>query len=263
MGEDGMELNGKVAFITGGGGGIGEGIAEAFAEQDMKLVLADLDQGRAQAQADKYGDGAFALKLDVTSLDSWAAARAEALGRFGQVDVLCNNAGVSIPWNPLVDVPVEEFDLAIKVNLYGVYFGVKTFGPHMMARRSGHIVNTSSFNGLLSMGPMGPYSASKSGVTALSVSLRQEMAAYGVGVSTVYPGATRSRMTSSIQERHKDVMRTRKIMEPVWIGRAIVKAIEQNEAHIISHPNLRPAWDAWVGELAASFGEPADPDYRV
>ena len=257
-----MELTGKVAFITGGGGGIGEGMAEALAEKGMKLVLADLDQGRAESEAGKYGDHALALELDVTSLESWAAAREKALGHFGQVDILCNNAGVSIPWNPLVDVPVEEFDLAIKVNLYGVYYGVKTFGPDMIARRSGHIVNTSSFNGLLSMGTMGPYSASKFGVTALSVSLRQEMAPHGVGVSTVYPGATRSRMTSAIQERYKDVMRTQKIMEPVWIGRAVVKAIEQNEAHVISHPGLKPAWDAWMEELGASFGEPADPNYQ-
>ena len=258
-----MELNDKVAFITGGGGGIGEGIAQAFAEKGMKLVLADLDQGRATTEAAKYGDRALALEIDVTSLKSWAAARDEAIGRFGQVDVLCNNAGVSIPWNPLVDVPVEEFDLAIKVNLYGVYYGVKTFGPDMIARKSGHIVNTSSFNGLLSVGTMGPYSASKFGVTALSAALRQEMAPHGVGVSTVYPGATRSRMTSAIQERYKDVMRTQEIMEPVWIGRAVVKAIEQNEAHVISHPGLKPAWDGWIEELGASFGEPADPDYRA
>ena len=258
-----MELNDKVAFITGGGGGIGEGMAEAFAEKGMKLVLADLDQERAEAEAGKYGERALALELDVTSPDSWASARGKAIERFGQVDVLCNNAGVSIPWNPLVNVPIEEFDLAVKVNLYGVYYGVRTFGLDMIARKSGHIVNTSSFNGLLSVATMAPYSASKFGVTALSAALRQEMAPYGVGVSTVYPGATRSRMTSAIQERYKDVMRSQNIMEPVWIGRAVVKAIEQNKAHVISHPGLKPAWDGWMEELAASFGEPADPNYRA
>src|SRR5690242_11951210 len=85
--EDRMELNGKVAFITGGGGSIGEGMAEAYAEKDMKLVLADLAQGRAKAEAEKYGERALALELDVTSLDSWSAARERALARFGQVDV--------------------------------------------------------------------------------------------------------------------------------------------------------------------------------
>lgn len=256
-----MELAGKVAFITGGGGGIGEGMAEAFAEKGMKSVLADVDVGRARAEAAKYGDDAMALALDVTSPADWDRARAAVLERFGQVDVLCNNAGISIAWNALVDVPEDEFDRAMKINVYGVYNGIRTFGPDMIARGSGHIVNTSSFNGLISMGTMGPYSASKFAVTALSVSLRQEMAPHGVGVSTVYPGATRSNMTSEIFARYPEQVREQKIMEPVWIGRAVVAAIEQNKPHVISHPGLKPAYDAWVTEVSEAFGEPAQPGY--
>ena len=257
-----MDLMGKVAFITGGAGGIGVGMAEAFAEKGMRFVLADIDGERAQEAADSFGACALGLDLDVTSLESWQVAREQALARFGQVDVLCNNAGVSVAWSSLVDIPTEDFDLAIKVNLYGVFNGVKTFGPDMVGRRSGHIVNTASFNGLISMPTMGPYSASKFGVTALSVAMRGEMAPHGVGVSTVYPGATRSGMTKALGERYPDRMNTRSIMEPVWVGRAVVMDIENNRAHVISHPNLKPAFDAWIGELDAAFGEPADPDYR-
>jgi NAD(P)-dependent dehydrogenase (short-subunit alcohol dehydrogenase family) len=257
-----MDLEGKVAFITGGGGGIGGGMAEALFEKGMKVVLADLKPDDARAEAAKYGDRAIAVPLDVTSPQSWAAARAEALERFGAVDVLCNNAGVSIEWTPLVDVPPEQFDLAIKVNLYGVYYGVKAFGPDMVARKAGHIVNTSSLNGLISMGTMGPYSASKFAVTALSEALRQEMAPHGVGVSTVYPGATRSGMTAAIAERRPDVMGLQNIMEPVWVGRAVARAIEQNQAHVISHPGPKPVWERWVNELGESFGEPAQPGYK-
>jgi NAD(P)-dependent dehydrogenase (short-subunit alcohol dehydrogenase family) len=256
-----MNLEGKVAFITGGGGGIGGGLAEAFYEKGMKLILADLRVEDARAEAAKYGDRAIAQPLDVTSPESWAAARAAALQHFGAVDVLCNNAGVAIEWAPLVEVPQEQFDLAMKVNLYGVYNGVKAFGPDMIGRKGGHIVNTASFNGLISMRTMGPYSASKFAVTALSVALRQEMAEHGVGVSTIYPGVTRSGMTAEIAERRPDVMRKQNIMEPVWIGRAAVRAIELNLPHVISHPNLKATWDAWVGELADAFGEPAQPGY--
>lgn len=256
-----MELAGKVAFISGGGGGIGVGMAEAFAEKGMRFVLADLDAERASSAAARFGDRALAVALDVTSPESWRAARGAAIARFGQVDVLCNNAGVSIAWNALTEVPPEEFDLAMKVNVYGVFHGVQTFGPDMISRKSGHIVNTSSFNGLISMPVMGPYSASKFGVTALSVALRGEMAPHGVGVSTVYPGATRSGMTEAIGARYKDRMRTQAIMEPVWVGRAVVAAIEANRAHVISHPNLKPAFDAWISELDESFGAPADPNY--
>lgn len=256
-----MELVGRTAFITGGGGGIGEGMAEAFAEQGMKLVLADIAPERAEAEAAKYGHDAMAVQLDVTSPESWKGAREKALERFGQVDVLCNNAGISIVWNPLVDVPPEDFERVIKVNLFGVYHGVKTFGPDMIARKIGHIVNTSSFNGLISLGTMGPYSASKFAVTALTAALRQEMAAHGVGVSAVYPGATRSHMTSEIAARHGDAMRTQKLMEPVWLGRAVVAAIEQNKPHVISHPGMKPVLDAWIDELLGAFGEPAQPGY--
>jgi NAD(P)-dependent dehydrogenase (short-subunit alcohol dehydrogenase family) len=257
-----VKLEGRVAFITGGGGGIGGGLAEALFEKGAKLVLADRRLEAAQAQAAKYGESAIALPLDVTLPESWALARASALDRFGAVDVLCNNAGVSIEWSPLVDVPPEAFDLAIQVNLYGVYYGVKTFGPDMVSRKMGHIVNTSSVNGLVSMGTMGPYSASKFAVTALSAALRQEMAEHGVGVTAVYPGATRSGMTEAIAERRPDVMGAHANMEPVWVGRAAVRAIEQNLAHVISHPeSTRRLWDPELRQLADSFGEPAQPGY--
>ena len=259
--ENEMELAGKTVFITGGGGGIGTGLAEAFAEQGMKLVLADIDLDRAEGEAAKFGTDAMGLKIDVISPESWAWAKQAVTDRFGPVEVLCNNAGVSVQWNALVDVPPEDFERAFQVNVFGAYHGVRTFGPDMIARKSGHIVNTSSFNGLISMGTMGPYSASKFAVTALSVALRQEMAPHGVGVSTIYPGATRSLMTSEIFERYPDKVRDQKVMEPVWVGRAVVAAIEQNQPHVISHPALKPAFDAWIAEVMDAFGEPAQPGY--
>lgn len=256
-----MELAGRTAFITGGGGGIGEGLAEAFAEKGMNLVIADINADAAVAQAGKYGTAAVGLKLDVTLPNSWQRAKQCALDRFGQVDVLCNNAGISLPWQPLIDVLPGDFERAFQVNTFSVHHGVRAFGPDMIARRCGHIVNTSSFNGLISHGTMGPYSASKFAVTALTVALREEMAPHGVGVSAIYPGATRSLMTAEIFARRPDIARDRKVMEPIWIGRATVAAIEQNRPHIISHPALKPNYDAWVAEVAGSFGEPAQPGY--
>lgn len=258
-----MELTGATALITGGGGGIGEGLAEAFVEQDMNVVLADINGDAAAAQAARYGAAALALELDVTSPDSWDRAKRVALDRFGRVDVLCNNAGISLPWQPLIEVTPEDFSRVFQANTFSIHHGVRAFGPDMIARRRGHIVNTSSFNGLISHGTMGPYSASKFAVTALSVALREEMTPHGVGVSTIYPGATRSLMTAEIFARHPDLVREQKFMEPVWIGRAAVKAIQRNEPHIISHPALKPAFDAWIGEVLAAFGEPAQPGYSA
>src|SRR5262249_51527880 len=95
-----MQLQDKTAFITGGGGGIGAGMAEAFAEKGMKLVPADVDRDYAETIAARFGKRAIAIQLDVTSLDSWSRAREIARNRFGAVDVLCNNAGVSTPRLP-------------------------------------------------------------------------------------------------------------------------------------------------------------------
>ncbi|MGE3692730.1 MAG: SDR family oxidoreductase [Novosphingobium sp.] len=257
-----MELNGKVAFITGGGGGIGSGIAEAMVEKGMRVVLADIDPARAQEIAMPFGDAAMAVEIDVTSLHSWALAREKALAHFGEVHVLCNNAGISIKWQPLVDLDPELFARTIAINLTGVFNGVKTFGHDLMARGEGHIVNTTSLNGLLSMGSMGPYASSKFAVTALTKALRDEMAPHGVGVSAVYPGLTRSHMSMDIAKRDEPHMRSMEMMEPVWLGRAVVRAIETNQPHIITHPGAKPALEAWFGEILDAFGEPAQPGYR-
>lgn len=265
-----MNLKGKTAFITGGGGGIGGGMAEAFAEQGMKVVVADIDLAAAEAQAAALDCEALALAIDVTSRDSWAAAKAAAYARFGEVDVLCNNAGISVAWKPLVDMEPETFDRAIQINLYGVFNGVKTFGPDMIARGSGHICNTSSLNGLICMGTMGTYSASKFAVTALTDALRDEMAPHGVGVSALYPGLTRSKMSLAVRpggdlngnSEAGEAMKSMVMMEPVWLGRAVVQAIGDGRHHIISHPSAKPALEAWFKEILDSFGEPADPDYK-
>lgn len=256
-----MNLSGKTAFITGGGGGIGSGMAEAFVERGMRVVLADVDLDRAREVAKRLGEAGMAVELDVTSLHSWALARERALAHFGEVHVLCNNAGISIRWQPLADLNPDLFARTFAINVTGVFNGVKTFGHDMMARKQGHIVNTSSLNGLLSMGTMGPYSASKFAVTALTKALRDEMTPHGVGVTAVYPGLTRSHMSMDISKRHEAHMQSMEMMEPVWLGRAVAKAIETNQAHVITHPGAKPALEAWQNEILSAFGEPAQPGY--
>lgn len=259
----GDKFNGKVAFITGGGGGIGGGIAQAFAEQGMKLVLADIDLALAQQQAEAFGDSALAVALDVTSLDSWAAAKAAAYKRFGQVDVLCNNAGISQARAPLDQVPSETFASVIAINVTGVFNGVKTFADDMRQRRSGHIVNTSSMNGLIAYGSFGAYSASKYAVTGMSEALRDELAPFDVGVSILFPGLTRSRM--SLGDAAKGFISQAAIesrmMEPVWLGRAVVKAIADNQLYILSHVDHRSVVEERFQNILSSFGAHAQPGY--
>jgi NAD(P)-dependent dehydrogenase (short-subunit alcohol dehydrogenase family) len=263
-----MQMQNKVAFITGGGGGIGGGMAQAFVERGMKLILADVDKDYAQAAAAPFGDQAIAIELDVTSLSSWASARDLAEQRFGGVDILCNNAGISLPRAPLHELAPEQFARVMAVNVTGVYNGIVTFVPMMLERRSGHIVNTSSMNGLLAHQTMAAYSASKFAVDGLSDALRDELAAFGIGVSVLYPGLTRSRMSLSSEsgannnEIPREVLEAN-MMDPVWIGRAVVKAIEENHPHIISHPGYLPVVAQRFARITAAFGEPAQPGYRT
>jgi len=261
-----MDIAGKVVLITGGGGGIGAGIAEAFVEKGARVAVTDINLDYAKAEADRIGHGVIALRHDVTSLDSWAEVKREVEEQLGPVDVLCNNAGVSLPFKALEEVTPEEFDRVMAINVRGVYNGCVTFIPEMKARRSGHIVNTSSVNGQVPFGPFATYCASKFAVSGLSESIQQDLAPFGVGVSILYPGLTRSRMSegqapAGLPEEARKALSAR-MMEPVWLGRAVVRAVENNELHIITHPDHKAILEARVNARFAAFGEPAQPGYE-
>jgi short-subunit dehydrogenase len=150
------------------------------------------------------------------------------------------------------------------VNVRGVYNGCITFLPELKARGNGHIVNTASVNGLLPHGTFATYCASKFAVAGLSEALRIELEPFGVGVSTLYPGLTRSRMSEAqmpaLSPDRRDALQAR-MMEPVWLGRAVVGAVENNALHIITHPDLLGALQSRLDGLLGSFAEPAQPGY--
>ncbi|WP_159981694.1 MULTISPECIES: SDR family oxidoreductase [unclassified Novosphingobium] len=266
-----MDVTEKVVFISGGGGGIGGGMAMAFAERGAKIVLADIDVGHAQEEADRLpaGSDVAVVQLDVTDPDSWAAARSAAEDRFGAVEVLCNNAGISSGFRPIVETRAADFERLMSINVTGVYHGIAAFAPGMIERGRGHIVNTSSMNGLNPFASFAAYSASKFAVLGLSDAVRAELAPSGVGVSTLFPGLTRSRMSESmssgpvaLDEARAAAIRAN-MMEPVWLGRAVVRAVEANEPYIITHPEYAEATKARFEQIMSAFGEPAQPGYRT
>ena len=261
-----MDVQGKVVLVTGGGGGIGAGIAEAFAEKGARVAVTDVNLAYAQAEAERIGHGVIALQQDVTSPESWAQVKAAVEAQLGTVDVVCNNAGIAMPFQPMENVSLEAFDRVMAVNVRGVFLGCTTFMPEMKARGSGHIVNPSSVNGQLPHQTFAVYSASKFAVSAMSEALRDELAPFGVGVSILYPGLTRSRMSEGqvpdLPEEQRKALAAM-MMEPVWLGRAVVRAVENNTLHIITHPDHLPALKARVDALYAAFGEPAQPGYSA
>jgi NAD(P)-dependent dehydrogenase (short-subunit alcohol dehydrogenase family) len=183
------ELDGKVVVITGGGSGIGRGIASVLAREGADLVIADLDRGNADRVATEVGGTAVAH--DVTSWDSCTAMVDRVLGDRGRIDVLVNNAGVSksVPFHELDEA---EWDRVHDVNAKGVFLTTRAVVPHMMERRSGSIISISSMVGKEAIPFFVHYSASKFAVIGLTQGLAKEMAPYDVNVNAVCPGVVRT-----------------------------------------------------------------------
>jgi NAD(P)-dependent dehydrogenase (short-subunit alcohol dehydrogenase family) len=190
-----QEFRGKVAVITGGGSGIGLAMAERFAAEGMKLVLADIqDDALAKAVAGLRAKGAevSSVRADVSRAEDVEALAANAEAAHGAVHVVCNNAGV-VTFSSSWEHTLGDWEWVLGVNLWGVIHGVRSFVPRMIARgEECHVVNTASMAGMITGAFMPSYFVSKHGVVALSEALYKELAATPgaghVGVSVVCPG---------------------------------------------------------------------------
>jgi NAD(P)-dependent dehydrogenase (short-subunit alcohol dehydrogenase family) len=201
-----QHLSGKVAVVTGGASGIGLAMARRFAAEGMKVVLADIERpvlARAGEELAAAGADVLAVATDVSQPDDVAALAATTLDHFGDVHLVCNNAGVGSRGLPICELPLQDFAWVIAVNLFGVIHGIQAFLPHLRANGVGHIVNTASTSGLYHLPRMGPYNASKAAVVALSETLRFELDAEGcgVGVSVLCPSWVRTNITTSDRNR--------------------------------------------------------------
>ena len=192
------DLRGKVAVITGGASGIGRALAERFAAEGMKIVIADIDEVAMRAVEVQLAEGGTEVLTQVcdTSLEAEVQALADAaMSRFGGAHVLCNNAGV-IGKGDAWRSPIAVWDWVIGINLYGVIHGVRAFLPIMEDQGEGHIVNTASMAGLVALPGAAPYNVTKTGVVALSEGLYLELKATGspVRVSALCPGFVKTNL---------------------------------------------------------------------
>ncbi len=258
------ELNGRVAVVTGGGSGIGRGIALALGAEGMMVAVADIQQASAEAVAaeiESAGGRALGIGVDVTSVDSLAAAAAKIVAQAGGVNLLCANAGVLARIGPLADHTIGDWEYTLSVNVMGVVKTVAAFLPALRQRApDAHIVNTASLGGLVSdvRAPIGAYVASKYACVGYSEMLRAELESEGIGVSVLCPGTVASNLTVTSACNRPDAFGEQAAPQlagsagvddapslPVYamaaedVGSIVIRAIRANRFHVLTHPRGR------------------------
>ncbi len=262
------ELNAKVAFVTGGASGIGLGMAQAFLENGMRVVVADVRQDHLEEAAELLGEPerTLFLRLDVTDRAAMARAADAAEDAFGKVHLLCNNAGVGIMGSSKV-VGYADWDWGVGVNLTGVFNGVHTFLPRMLAHgEGGHIVNTASISAVFPSGLI--YGAAKAGVLAMSEALRIDLEHDGIGVTCLMPGPVKSNIHEVAKLRPGQFQETRldsfeqelekrspspDWMTPIEVGRLTVDAIRRNQLFVFTHKEFKRGVEERFAAILAGF----------
>jgi NAD(P)-dependent dehydrogenase (short-subunit alcohol dehydrogenase family) len=292
---------GQVAVVTGGASGIGFALCAQFAQAGLHVVMSDIDDAALAAAAGQLAAGQLAdrrladgrppdgaetpgpvltVRTDVTSADEVSQLAQRTLSEFGQVDVVCNNAGTVGKNLPLWEFERVEWEWIMAVDFWGVIHGISAFVPLLVAQGSGHVVNTASMASLSTVPLNGPYNAAKHAVLSVSETLAADLRTQGVsgvGVTVVCPGPTRTRlMTEGPRERPERYRpkvdrgvtpqrnpntfagSTDHLLEPDGLAVQVLGAIESGQFLLAPHPGSLPRVEAryrpLLDDLIASGG---------
>jgi 3alpha(or 20beta)-hydroxysteroid dehydrogenase len=192
-------LAGRVALVTGGGGGIGAAVARSMRAAGARVVVGDLDVDRGQAIVEELGEDAGFVELDVSAPEQWQTAIAYAETNFGPVDLLVNNAGTYL-LQPLEDHSIDAFETVLRVNLMGAMLGIRAVISPMRRAGRGSIVNVGSAGGMSGWWGLSAYCSSKWGLRGLSRCAAIELADYNIRVNAVMPGGVATQMRLGADE---------------------------------------------------------------
>ena len=204
-----MGFEGRTAIVTGSARGIGKAIAARLIEDGVRVLIADIDAPAGQATAAELGDRALAYALDVTAPESWDRAVKTVLDAWDRLDILVNNAGIAGRSAPIWELPVEEWQQVIAIDLTGVWLGCRAAIPPMMGAGYGRIVNIASIAGKEGNPNATPYSAAKAGVIGLTKSIAKEVATKGILVNSVTPAVIETEILKQVSQEHIAYMTSR------------------------------------------------------
>lgn len=279
-------IEGKVAFITGGASGMGLGMARVFVRAGMKVVIADVRRDHLDHALTHFSGAersVHAIELDVADRAAMRRTADETEQVFGKVHILCNNAAVGII-GPAIDATFDDWDWGLGVNIGGVVNGVQIFLPRIRAHgEGGHIVTTASMGGIFAAGLAPIYNTSKYAVVGYMEALRPELEPLGIGVSAFCPGLVNTNIHEVEQLRPEkfgdtnsrdaavaraSIMKEKVLpagMDPMEIGERVLRGIRNNDLYILTHPEyeqgIRDRFEAILASIPVEMEPP--PPARV
>lgn len=229
-----MDLNGKVAIVTGAAQGIGVETAALLAQRGATVVLADIDE-RAVAAAARIGPEAVFVRLDVTSESSWTDLTKQVMERFRKINILVNNAGI-FSSSMIVEASAEAFERMFRVNQLGVLLGMKTVAPLMKADDSPAIINISSCVGMRGTTAQTAYAATKWAVRGMTKCAAIEFAQHGIRVNSVHPGPIPTAINEDFLKERLEFIRGRiplgRLGEPVDVAEAVAFLASESAKYV-------------------------------